>query len=109
MIISGGFNVYPSDIEAAMREHPAVAEVAVIGVPSTRWGETPVACVVARADSALDAATLLKWTNARVGKVQRIATVELLDALPRSPIGKVLKRELRERFKTSGDERRNDP
>jgi long-chain acyl-CoA synthetase len=99
MIISGGFNVYPSDLEAILREHPAVAEVAVVGVPSERWGETPVAFVVARAGVALDAGALLAWANARLGKTQRIAALERVDELPRSAIGKVLKRELRDNYK----------
>jgi len=98
MIISGGFNVYPSDLEAVVSGHPDVAEVAVAGVPSARWGETPVAFVVARAGAALDSQALLAWSNARLGKVQRIAAVEMVDVLPRSPIGKVLKRELRDAF-----------
>ncbi|HET9472002.1 MAG TPA: hypothetical protein VFO24_12925, partial [Usitatibacter sp.] len=98
MIISGGFNVYPSDLEAVVSGHPDVAEVAVAGVPSARWGETPVAFVVPRAGAAVDRHALLAWSNARLGKVQRLCAVELVDALPRSPIGKVLKRELRDAF-----------
>ena len=97
MLISGGFNVYPSDLEAVLRPHPAVLEVAVIGVPSERWGETPVAFVVPRAGTAPDAAELLAWTNAQLGKTQRLSDLQLIDELPRSAIGKILKRELRER------------
>jgi long-chain acyl-CoA synthetase len=102
MIISGGFNLYPSDLEAVLREREDVAEVAVVGVPSERWGETPVAFVVPKAGAALDAAELLAWTNSRVGKMQRLAAVELIDTLPRSAIGKVLKRELREAYGGKG-------
>ena len=98
MVISGGFNIYPGDIEAVAREHPAVAEVAVVGVPSERWGETPVAFVVPRDAAAFDAAEVLEWCNARLGKMQRLAAVERVESLPRSGIGKVLKRELRERY-----------
>ncbi len=102
MIISGGFNIYPSDLEGVLRSHPAVVDVAVIGVPSERWGETPVACVVLREVSAANTAaieqTLLAWANERLGKMQRLNAVLVVDALPRSAIGKVLKRELRERF-----------
>ncbi len=101
MIISGGFNVYPSDLEGVLREHADVADVAVIGVPSERWGETPVAFVVSRSGATLTGAELLHWTNARVGKMQRLAAVEMIGSLPRSPIGKVLKRELRDRYSTS--------
>src|SRR5690606_16501437 len=93
MIISGGFNIYPSDLEAVVRRHPAVAEVAVVGVPSEKWGETPVAYVVKK--EAVSEEALLAWANERLGKTQRLAAVRFLDALPRSPIGKVLKRELR--------------
>jgi acyl-CoA synthetase (AMP-forming)/AMP-acid ligase II len=98
MIISGGFNLYPSDLEDVLRGHPAVAEVAVVGVPSTRWGETPVAFVVPRDGMNPDVAAVLAWANERLGKMQRLASVKVVDALPRSAIGKVLKRELRERY-----------
>ena len=99
MIISGGFNIYPSDIEAVLREHPAVVEVAVVGVASQRWGETPVAFVVRRAPAPAAACggDLLEWANARLSKLQRLHSVELIAELPRSAIGKVLKRELRDR------------
>lgn len=96
LIISGGQNIYPADIEAVLVRHPGVAEVAVIGVPSERWGETPLAVVVPReAAGPVDAAGLRDWVNARVGRQQRVAAVALATALPRNPNGKVLKRELR--------------
>jgi len=94
VIISGGFNIYPTDLEAVMRGHPAVADVSVVGVPSERWGETPVAFVVC-AQAATEAA-LLAWVNERLGKMQRLSAVALVETLPRSAIGKVLKRELRD-------------
>ena len=99
MIISGGFNIYPSDLEAELRQHPAVADVAVVGVASEQWGETPVAFVVRRTgrDDAADA--IQHWLNERVGKTQRLADLKLLDELPRSAIGKVLKRELRDNYR----------
>jgi len=96
MIISGGFNIYPSDLEAVLRGHAGVAEAAVVGLPSAQWGETPVAFVVCRPGSALAADELLQWVNQRVGKTQRLSRLHLLPELPRSAIGKVLKRELRE-------------
>jgi acyl-CoA synthetase (AMP-forming)/AMP-acid ligase II len=98
MIISGGFNVYPSDLESVLRQHADVADAAVVGVPSTRWGETPIAFVVPKESVALDEATLLAWANERLGKTQRLAAIEITDTLPRSAIGKVLKRELRDSF-----------
>jgi long-chain acyl-CoA synthetase len=97
MIISGGFNIYPSDLEAVLRQHPQVADAAVVGVPSEKWGETPVAFVVAGTPG-VDAEQLLAWTNAQLGKTQRLAALRFIDALPRSAIGKVLKRELRDSF-----------
>ncbi len=96
MIISGGFNIYPSDLEAVLREHPLVAEAAVVGVPSVAWGETPVAFVVRQPEGAASADEILQWFNARVGKTQRLAALQFVTELPRSAIGKVLKRELRD-------------
>ena len=96
MVISGGFNIYPSDLEAVLRQHPAVADAAVVGVPSAEWGETPVAYVVRRDGSADSAETIRDWLNHQVGKTQRLSGLRLIDELPRSAIGKVLKRELRD-------------
>ena len=95
MIISGGFNIYPSDIEAVLAALPGVREAAVVGIASARWGETPVAFVVA---PGADAEAIRAAANAGLGKTQRLAAVELVDELPRSHIGKVLKRELRDGF-----------
>lgn len=102
MIISGGVNVYPSDIEQVMAANPEVAEAAVVGAPSLRWGETPVAFVVpstgaaASPDPDLLRIRLLDWTNARVAKTQRLMGLRLVDDLPRNALGKVLKRDLRQ-------------
>ncbi len=98
MIISGGFNVYPSDLEAVMRKHPAIADVAVVGVASRAWGETPVAFVVTAPGAMASAEELKDWANAQLGKTQRLSDLKLVDSLPRSAIGKVLKRELREAY-----------
>jgi acyl-CoA synthetase (AMP-forming)/AMP-acid ligase II len=100
LIISGGFNVYPSDLEAVLRAHPGVGDAAVVGVPSPEWGETPVAFVVPAAGAAIDAEALRRWANERLGKTQRLSGVAMVEALPRSAIGKVLKRELRERWRS---------
>lgn len=97
MIISGGFNVYPSDLEAVMRQHAAVADVAVVGVPSEAWGETPVAYVVKKPGEPITEQALQDWFAHQVGKTQRLSAVHYIDELPRSAIGKVLKRELRDR------------
>ncbi|MEP7057899.1 MAG: 4-coumarate--CoA ligase, partial [Caldimonas sp.] len=98
LIISGGFNIYPSDLEAVLREHPAVADVAVTGVPSAQWGETPVAFVVRSAGDDSRAEDVMQWLNRRVGKTQRLADLRYIAELPRSAIGKVLKRELRDNY-----------
>jgi acyl-CoA synthetase (AMP-forming)/AMP-acid ligase II len=98
MIISGGFNIYPSDIEAELATHPEVIEAAVLGVPSDRWGETPVAYVVPREGAGVSPDALKAWVNDRLGKTQRLADLRFIDSLPRSAIGKVLKRELRETY-----------
>ncbi len=95
VIISGGFNVYAADIEAVLAGHPDVVEAAVIAVPSERWGETPLALVVPRPENRTGADELREYCNARLGKAQRVSAVEFRTELPKSPIGKVLKRELR--------------
>ncbi|HVJ00560.1 MAG TPA: class I adenylate-forming enzyme family protein [Sphingomonas sp.] len=92
LIISGGFNIYPSDLEAVLARHPGVADCAVVGVPSEQWGEAPVGFYTGNADPA----EVQAWFNASVGKTQRLAAIEKVEELPRSTIGKVLKRELRD-------------
>jgi len=98
MVISGGFNIYPSDLEAELSQHSEVRDCAVIGVPSRQWGETPVAYAVLKPTASVTRVALLEWVNARLGKTQRLTDLVLTDILPRSEIGKVLKRELRERY-----------
>ncbi len=94
MIISGGFNIYPSDLEAVLMQQDGVIEAAVVGVQSEEWGETPVGFVVLHAGSSPD--DILSASNAKVGKTQRLNRLVVVSELPRSPIGKVLKRELRD-------------
>jgi acyl-CoA synthetase (AMP-forming)/AMP-acid ligase II len=101
MIISGGFNIYPSDLEAVLIQHPAVVEAAVVGVPSDAWGETPVAFVALKGGQAADPGEIKAFVNGQVGKTQRLADVRVVDSLPRSHIGKVLKRELRDSWQKS--------
>jgi long-chain acyl-CoA synthetase len=104
MIISGGFNIYPSDLESVLAQHPLVAESSVVAQASHAWGETPVAWVVLKSSAFLDAdvttieTNILNWCNEQVGKTQRLAGLAVIDALPRNGIGKVLKTELRKRW-----------
>ncbi len=98
MIISGGQNIYPADIETVLITHRDVAECAVIGVPSEKWGETPLAVIVPRTGANADIGEIINFVNARVGRQQRISGAVFAAALPRNPNGKVLKRELRLRY-----------
>jgi acyl-CoA synthetase (AMP-forming)/AMP-acid ligase II len=95
MIISGGQNIYPADLEAVLVRHPEIADCAVFGIPSVRWGETPLALVVPRAGAKSTAEALRDWANKQLGKQQRLHAVELRQSLPRNANGKLLKRELR--------------
>lgn len=97
MILSGGQNVYPQDIEAIMAGHEDVKDVAVVGVKSQKWGETPLAVIAAK-NGAIDKDALRSWTNAKVGKQQRIVDIDIVDEIPRNPNGKILKRELRKKY-----------
>ncbi len=100
MIISGGVNVYPRDIEEVAIQHPAVLEVAVFGVADPRWGETPVAAVVLRQQGTVTASELAGWINARVGaKFQRVSDVMVVETFPRNVAGKTLKRVLQEQYR----------
>jgi acyl-CoA synthetase (AMP-forming)/AMP-acid ligase II len=104
VIISGGFNVYASDLEAVLATHPDVLEVAVVGVPSVRWGETPLACVVLREGATATAEALLSFTNAKVGKAERLYRVLVRGELPKNAIGKTLKRDLKLAYASEGDQ-----
>ncbi|HKL00222.1 MAG TPA: AMP-binding protein, partial [Desulfotignum sp.] len=100
MIISGGVNVYPKDIEEVVICHPDVSEVAVIGVPDDKWGEVPIAAVVMMHGATLDPRELIAWTNKRVdAKFQRIRDVVIMESFPRNVAGKMLKREMRDAYK----------
>lgn len=99
MIISGGINVYPRDIEEVVARHPAVREGAVFGVPSDKWGETPVAAVVLSRPGAASAEEIRSWVNARVeARYQQLHEVVIVDDFPRSAAGKTLKRVLRDGY-----------
>jgi long-chain acyl-CoA synthetase len=99
MIISGGFNVFPADIEQIVAGHPAVQDVTVIGIPHERWGETPLALVILRDNDAAahapEPAALMAWANERLAKHQRLGALEFRTSFPRNALGKVLKKDLR--------------
>lgn len=95
MIISGGLNIYANDLELALLSDPDVSDAAVIGVPSEAWGETPLGLVVRRDSATRSAEDIRDSANAKLGKSQRLSAVELRESLPRSTIGKILKKELR--------------
>ena len=98
MIVSGGENVYPRVVEDVLFEHPAVGDAAVIGVPDERWGETVKAIVVLRAGMAATGEEIVEFCRGRLGGFERPRSVDFVDALPRNPSGKVLKRVLREPY-----------
>jgi acyl-CoA synthetase (AMP-forming)/AMP-acid ligase II len=98
MIISGGENIYPAEIERVLAEHPAIQDVAVIGVPDERWGEVPKAVVVARPGAAIDAPEVLAWCRERIAGFKCPKTIDVLAELPRNPTGKILKKDLRKPY-----------
>jgi fatty-acyl-CoA synthase len=98
MVITGGENVYPIEVEQVIYEHPAVVEVAVIGAPDEKWGETVVAVVVRRAESSLGEEELIAWTRERIASFKAPRRVTFVDELPRNATGKILKRELRSQW-----------
>ena len=98
MIVTGAENVYPIEVESALADHPDVADVAVIGVPDARWGETVKAVVVRRQGSGLTEDALISWAKERVAGFKRPRSVDFVDELPRNASGKLLKRVLREPY-----------
>ncbi len=96
MIISGGENVYPAELEKVISSHPAVAEVAVIGRPDPKWGEIPVACVVRRPQAQLEAQEVVELCREQLAAYKCVKDVVFLDELPKNSVGKVLKTVLRE-------------
>jgi acyl-CoA synthetase (AMP-forming)/AMP-acid ligase II len=98
MIISGGFNVYPSEVEQVIWGHPAVQDCAVIGVPDEQWGEAVKAVVELNAGQTASVEELISLCKEKLGSVKAPKTVDFVDSLPRSPIGKVLKKDLRAQY-----------
>lgn len=98
MIVSGGENIYPAEVESALFGHPAVADVAVIGVPDERWGEAVKAVVVKKPGAEVTQGELITWARERIAGYKLPKSVDFVEALPRNPTGKILKRELRKAY-----------
>ncbi|WP_416144249.1 AMP-binding enzyme [Planococcus koreensis] len=100
MIISGGVNVFPKDIEEVVSSHTAVSQVAVVGIPDEKWGEIPVAQVILKPNQKISSAELMDWANTRVAaKYQRLKALAIVEDLPKNASGKILKRQIREQYK----------
>jgi long-chain acyl-CoA synthetase len=104
MIISGGENIYPAEVESALFSHPAVADVAVIGIPDERWGEAVKAMVVRKPGTNVTADELIGFARERIAHFKAPRSIDFVETLPRTPTGKILKRELRKPF-WAGQER----
>jgi acyl-CoA synthetase (AMP-forming)/AMP-acid ligase II len=98
MIISGGFNVFPGEVEQVLWSHPAVQDCAVIGIPDEKWGEAVKAVVELKPGMTVEADELIRLAKEKLGGVKAPKTVDFVDTLPRSPVGKVLKKTLREPY-----------
>jgi long-chain acyl-CoA synthetase len=98
MIVSGGENVYPREVEDVLYKHPAVADVAVIGVPDAKWGEAVKAIVVKKAGQEITDRELMQFCEGQLAGYKRPRSIDFADALPRNPSGKVLKKDLREKY-----------
>ena len=98
MVVSGGENIYPAEIERVLAEHPKVLEVAVVGVLDEKWGESPRACVVPRPGDTVTIEELVAFCDGKIARYKHPRSLFTLDALPRNSMGKVLRRELREQF-----------
>jgi acyl-CoA synthetase (AMP-forming)/AMP-acid ligase II len=98
MIIRGGENISPAEVETVLHAHPAIEEAAVIGVPDVDWGERVMAVVVPRSGSTLTAEGVIDWCRQRLASFKKPDLVRFVSELPRNPLGKVLRRELRQQF-----------
>jgi acyl-CoA synthetase (AMP-forming)/AMP-acid ligase II len=98
LIIRGGENISPAEVEAILHTHPAIEEAAIIGVPDADWGERVMAIVVPRAGSALTAEEVIDWCHQRLASFKKPDIVQFASELPRNPLGKVLRKDLRQRF-----------
>ena len=98
MIVSGGENVYPAEVENALFDHPAIGDVAVIGVPDDKWGEAVKAVVVLKSGSSASEEEIIAHSRAKIAGYKIPKTVDFVEVLPRNPTGKLLKRELRKHY-----------
>jgi acyl-CoA synthetase (AMP-forming)/AMP-acid ligase II len=98
MIISGGFNVFPNEVEQVVTQYPDVQECAVIGVPDAKWGESVKAIVQLKPGTEIDQQALIEFSKEKLGSVKAPKSIDFVTDLPRSPVGKVLKTELRKRY-----------
>jgi acyl-CoA synthetase (AMP-forming)/AMP-acid ligase II len=98
MVVSGGFNIFPFEIEQVLMKHPAVQDCAVIGVPDDKWGEAVKAVVQLNAGAQASADELIAFAKAELGGMKAPKSIDFLDSLPRSAVGKVLKREIRKPY-----------
>jgi acyl-CoA synthetase (AMP-forming)/AMP-acid ligase II len=105
MVISGGENIYPAEVENAIFGHPGVADVAVIGVPDAKWGEAVKAMVVRAPDADISEADIIAWARQRIAAYKAPRSVDFIDALPRNASGKILRRALREPYWRALDRR----
>ena len=98
MIVSGGENIYPAEVENAVFGHAAIADVAVIGVPDEKWGEAVKAIIVLKPGMSVTAEEIIAYTRTRIASYKLPKSVDFIEVLPRNPSGKVLRRELREPY-----------
>jgi long-chain acyl-CoA synthetase len=104
MIVSGGENIYPAEIENAMMKHPEIADIAAFGVPDAQWGESVKACVVLKPgsmyhdDLKASSAAIISWTRDRLAHFKCPRSIDFVESIPRNPSGKILKRILREPY-----------
>ena len=96
MLITGGENVYPAEIENVLLSHAGVADAAVIGIPSKKWGESAMAVIVKAPGSDVSEVELIQLTQDKLARYKSIKCAEFIDVIPRNPSGKILKRRLRE-------------
>jgi long-chain acyl-CoA synthetase len=102
LIIRGGENISPAEVEAVLYTHPAIEEAAIIGIPDVDWGEQVMAIIVPRSGSPLTAEEVIDWCHQRLASFKKPAMVQFVSALPRNGLGKVLRKELREKFVRQG-------